>query len=150
MSGERMRGFFGIGIYEPKSKENLGSLWRHAYIYGATYIFTIGNKYKVQCTDTTKAIRHIPLFHYHNEHHFLNTIPKDTKVIGVENRGDTRHLQTFVHPERAVYLLGSEGSGLNDYLIEHCDHIVKIDSHLEYSLNVSTAGTLVMYDRYVK
>ena len=33
--------YFGIGIYKPKTQENIGSLWRTAYILGASFIFFI-------------------------------------------------------------------------------------------------------------
>ena len=35
--------FFGIGIFNGKTPENLGVLWRSAQNMGASFIFTIGN-----------------------------------------------------------------------------------------------------------
>lgn len=35
------KGFFGIGVYQIKRSENIGTLWRSAYILGASFIFTI-------------------------------------------------------------------------------------------------------------
>ena len=40
----RNKGYFGIGIINPKSKTNVGSLWRSANILGASFIFTIGKR----------------------------------------------------------------------------------------------------------
>ena len=37
------QGFFGIGIQNGKTPENLGVLWRSAQNMGASFIFTIGN-----------------------------------------------------------------------------------------------------------
>ncbi len=56
--------FFGIGIYKPKSSENIGSLWRTAYILGAQYIFLIGKRYTKQKTDVLHTWSRIPLFQY--------------------------------------------------------------------------------------
>ncbi len=41
-------GYFGIGIYQAKRFENVGVLWRGAYQLGASYIFTIGKRYRRQ------------------------------------------------------------------------------------------------------
>lgn len=54
MSGP-MRGYFGIGIVEGKSTENVGGLWRSAHALGASMIFTIGFRPPRQPTDTTCA-----------------------------------------------------------------------------------------------
>ena len=35
-------GFFAVGVYNSKSAENVGTLWRSAFQLGAAYIFTIG------------------------------------------------------------------------------------------------------------
>jgi tRNA (guanosine-2'-O-)-methyltransferase len=43
-----MRGYYGIGIENVKTAENVGTLWRSAYILGASFIFTIGKRYKKQ------------------------------------------------------------------------------------------------------
>jgi hypothetical protein len=45
--------FFGIGILNGKTPENLGVLWRSAQNLGASYIFTIGNRYAKQACDTS-------------------------------------------------------------------------------------------------
>ena len=37
------QGYFGIGIQNGKTPENLGVLWRSAQNFGASFIFTIGN-----------------------------------------------------------------------------------------------------------
>ena len=41
-------GYFGIGIYQAKRFENVGVLWRGAYQLGASFIFTIGKRYRRQ------------------------------------------------------------------------------------------------------
>lgn len=39
-------GFFGIGILNNVDELNIGTLWRSAYILGASFIFTVDRKYK--------------------------------------------------------------------------------------------------------
>jgi len=145
-----MRGFFGIGIYEHKFTENIGTLWRHAYIYNASFIFTVGKKYKNSNTDTLKAPRHIPLYQYEDFNHFKLSLPVGTKLIGIELVENSQNMKDFNHPKSAIYLLGSEYDGIPLIILNQCDSVIKIESPKNYSLNVSTTGTLVMYDRFIK
>ena len=61
-------------------------------------------------------------------------------------------LQDFVHPPRAVYVLGSEDNGLNRPIVEACQCHVALPNWAgrSASYNVAMAGTLVMYDRMQK
>ena len=69
-------------------------------------------------------------------------------LVGVELAESAVPLETFKHPRRCVYLLGAEDHGLSNEAIEKSHHLVKFSSTL--SLNVSVAGSIVMYDRRMK
>lgn len=142
------RGYFGIGIERSKTEANVGTLWRSAFALGATFIFTIGRRYPRQSSDTTASWRHIPLLEYADVGDFRQHVPYDCQLIGVELHADAKPLETFKHPQRAVYLLGPEDGSLSATAIEACQAIVQIDS--AYCLNVAAAGTVVMYDRNAK
>lgn len=142
------RGYFGIGIFNGKDKQNIGTLWRSAQIFGAAFIFTIGNRYKKQATDTCKTWRHIPLLNFGNLEAFYQSMPYDCQLVGIELHESSEPIQTFIHPERCIYLLGAEDSGLSNEAISKCHKIVQLPG--EFSLNVSTAGSIVMYDRINK
>jgi len=142
------QGFFGIGIQNGKTPENLGVLWRSAQNMGASFIFTIGNRYAKQACDTHKAIGAMPYFHYDNFADFYNNLPKGAQLVGVELDDTAVALETFKHPRRCVYLLGAEDHGLSKSAIEKSHFLVKFKSTL--SLNVSVAGSIIMYDRQAK
>lgn len=144
------RGYFGIGIFKGKSCDNIGGLWRSAHAFGASFIFTVGFRPPRQPTDTTKAAKHVPLFQFEDMAAFLAQQPTDSQLIGVEtdDLATTTPLPRFPHPDRAVYLLGAEDRGLDDYALSVCDRIVSIPSSL--CLNVATAGSIVLYDRVAK
>ena len=142
------QGFFGIGIQNGKTPENLGVLWRSAQNMGASFIFTIGNRYAKQACDTHKAIGAMPYFHYETFENFFNNLPKGAMLVGVELDEKAEQLETFGHPRRCVYLLGAEDHGLSKIAIEKSHYLVKFKSEL--SLNVSVAGSIIMYDRQVK
>ena len=142
------QGFFGIGIQNGKTPENLGVLWRSAQNMGASYIFTIGNRYAKQACDTHKAVGAMPYFHYDTFNEFYNNLPKGAMLVGVELDEKSEDLESFTHPRRCVYLLGAEDHGLSKLAKEKSHFLVKFQSIL--SLNVSVAGSIVMYDRQTK
>jgi len=141
------RGYFGIGIENGKTPSNIGTLWRSAYIWGAAFIFTINARYPKQCSDTIQAPRHIPLHHYENFADFYRHIPFDCQLVGVELVESGVSLPEFKHPERAIYLLGSEDHGLTRAALDHCHKVVQIPTVNPFCLNVAVAGSVVMYDR---
>lgn len=141
------RGFFGIGIQHTKTEQNIGNLWRSASILGASFIFTIGKRYKKQSSDTMKSWRHIPLYHYDTFDDFYKNIPYDTQLIGIEIDERSEPLNTFKHPERCIYLLGAEDNGLTKQALEKCNKIIQLKG--DYCMNVAVAGSIVMYDRNI-
>lgn len=143
-----MQNYFGIGIYENKTPYNLGTLWRTADIMGAAFIFTIGLRYKHHPADVTHAYKSIPLFRYNTIDVFLNARPYDCQLVGIEMTSKSQKLKDFSHPNRAIYLLGSEDNGIPNVLLKECQHIVQLPG--ERSMNVSVAGSIVMYDRVSK
>ena len=141
------RGFFGVGIWYPTNEMNVGTLWRSAFAFGAAFVFTIGRRYKKQCTDTACSTRHVPCFNYSDLEDFNRHRPLDTPLVVIELAGHAESLPAFVHPERAVYLLGSEGGGLPTSLLSK-NQVVEIPS--SFCLNVAVAGSIVLYDRASK
>ena len=142
------RGYFGIGVYRSKNKENIGTLWRSAFVFGASFIFTIGRRYNYQCSDTVKAWRSIPLYNYENTDTFYRHMPKDCRLIGVEIVEGAININNFVHPERTIYLLGAEDSGLPQKMLNMCHGIVVLPG--KHCLNVATVGSIIMFDRITK
>ena len=140
------RGYFEIGIYHGKTVENIGTLWRSAFQLGASGIFTIGKRYSRQASDTVKAYRHIPMRDYETFERFYENIPYDCQLVGVEMGG--KPLAGFCHPERAIYLLGAEDSGLPKAIMERCHRLISLEAIRTESYNVSVAGSIVMYHRF--
>lgn len=143
------RGFWAIGIEHTKTQMNVGTLWRSAHNFGAGFIFTVGRRYSEQCSDVTKAWRSVPLFHFSSIEDLQSHLPYSCPLIGVELSTDSRPLRDFCHPERACYLLGAEDRGLSTEAVSQCHALVQIPG-LPFCLNVSTVGSIVMYDRWVK
>lgn len=148
ISNSQSRGWFAIGQERPKTEANLGTLWRSAYCLGANYIFTIGGRYRHQCSDTVKSWKNIPYFTYPDLDAFLESRPQSARLIGVECDDNARPIETYCHPEQALYLLGPEDGGLSKRATAACSDLIRIDTL--QCLNVASAGTVVLYDRQMK
>ena len=140
-----MRGYFGIGVYHPKTEMNIGTLWRSAQNFGASYIFTIGRRYQRQSSDTQGTTRHIPLFHHVTFEGFFEMLPYDAQLIGVEQDERSVDITSFKHPQRAVYLLGAEDNGLPPKVLDKCRAVVHIATPA--CLNVAVAGSIILFHR---
>lgn len=143
-----MSGFFEIGIYYPKFNQNVGTLWRSAYQFGASGIFTIGKRYEKQCSDTYASYRHIPLRYFVDFDDFNEARPFAATLVAIEMGG--MPLKEFKHPKQAVYLLGAEDNGIPENVLARCQYVISIPAIRQPSFNVAVAGSIVMYDRVTK
>lgn len=144
-----MRGYFGIGIYNGKTKENVGTLWRAAYLYGASFIFTIGKRFPRQATDTPKTELQVPMYEHNTWEDFVQNMPKNCFIACIEQNAKSRKLNDIKHPERVAYVLGAEDRGLPEKIMEG-NMVIEIPTLRVQSMNVAMAGSIVMYDRYIK
>lgn len=144
----KQNGYFGIGCLNMKTSMNFGTLFRTAQVFGADFIFLIGCRFATQASDTMKSWRHIPTFNYKSFADFNSHRPYDCKLIGIELIESATTLRDFKHPKQACYLLGAEDNGLTSEAIEKCQEIIYLPG--ERSLNVSVAGSIVLYDRISK
>ncbi len=148
MKTKNIQGYCAIGIYKHKTEHNIGTLWRSAFVLGASYIFTVGKKYKKQTSDVVRAWSRIPLFHYDEFEDLLNNIPYDCRLVGIEIDETAIPLGEFEHPKRAIYLLGSEDFGLPEDVKSRCHYLVRLPGNS--SLNVAVTGSIVLNDRVTK
>lgn len=144
-----VRGYFGIGVVNGKVSQNVGTLLRSAYAFGAAFVFTTGTRYQRQCSDTSKAWRHMPLFHFPEVSDLLAYLPYDCRLVGIELDARARDLASAIHPERACYLLGAEDHGLEPDVLARCHEIFQVGGAAR-CLNVSVAGSIVLWDRQRK
>jgi tRNA G18 (ribose-2'-O)-methylase SpoU len=139
------RGYFAIGVEGISKAVNLGNLLRSAHAFGASFVFTIAADDRALHThaDTSKASTHVPLYHWRSLAELK--LPKGCSLVGVEILDGAQDLPSFPHPLRAAYVFGPERGVLSPELTARCQHVVRIPA--AFSLNVATAGAIVMYDR---
>ena len=142
-------GYFGIGVFHPKNEINIGTLLRSAQCLGASFVFTIGKRYKKQSSDTLNTWKNIPIYNFKDFDDFYEFgLPYSSQLIGIELTDSAEPLPSFEHPIRACYLLGAEDHGLAPDVVERCHRVVYIPS--SHCFNVSVSGSIVMYDRIAK
>lgn len=148
-----MRGYFAIGIEGVSKAGNIGNLMRTAHGFGAAFVFAIGSRIgeggrKVRSpakafSDTARTADQVPFWEYDSLDEL--TLPHGCRLVGVELDDGAVDLPSFRHPPKAAYILGSERYSLSAGVRARCDHVIKIPTR--FSLNVATAGAIVMYDR---
>lgn len=144
------RGFFVIGIWHPKREHNVGGLLRSAGLYGAALVFTVGLRYRRQASDTLNLPAHTPLLHFADLDDLIAHLPHGCPLVGVELDERAAPLGRYVHPERAAYLLGAEDHGLPEPVLDRCHELVTIPTPRPISMNVASAGTVLLHDRYAQ
>ncbi len=67
------------------------------------------------------------------------------KVYATGLRNETRMFNEIETSDKMAFVLGNEGSGVRDEIMDLCNEIVKIDMRNIDSLNVAMAAAIVMY-----
>ncbi len=142
---EKIRGYFGVGIENSSKQMNAGNLFRTAHAFGASFLFTINAQYSVKKvkSDTSIAPKNIPWYDFNSVKN-LN-LPKGCSLVGVEFQEDSIELPVFRHPSNAAYIFGPEIGNLSPEILKICIQVIKIPTN--FSLNVATAGAIILYDR---
>jgi tRNA G18 (ribose-2'-O)-methylase SpoU len=141
-----MRGYFGIGIEGISKTMNVGSIFRTANAFNASFVFTVAANYTRadgSKSDTSDAPGHMPFFSFPNITSIV--LPYDCTIVGVELTDDAIELPSFRHPLQAAYILGPERGSISPEMTDKCEFIVKIPS--QFCVNVGVAAAIIMYDR---
>ena len=149
MTSPRSRGYFGIGAEGVSKSANVGALLRTAHAFGAAFCFTLGAGFDARAgrvADTSDTASHVPMWRFAALDDL--SLPQGCALVGVELNADAADLPSFRHPLNAAYVLGPERSSLSSELLARCRHVVRIPTR--FSLNLSVAGALVLYDRMLQ
>ncbi len=143
-----MKGYFGIGAEGTTKGMNLGSLFRSAHAFGASFVFTIDSQVardEIRLSDTADTPASLPYYSFADAGSLA--LPKGCTLVGIEITDDAVELPRFRHPRCAAYVVGGERASLSPALTALCDHVVRIPTR--FSLNLALAGAIVMYDRLI-
>lgn len=142
-----------IALDQITDQYNIGSIIRSAAAFNIGAIITLADNTPIETNHIAKSasggLEIVPLIkvvnltktiQYLQSHGFWS--------IGLDSHTD-RHLQEVKLPERSLFVVGSEHSGIRRLTKENCDILAKIkmSSQIE-SLNVSVAAAIAMQAYY--
>ena len=108
--------FCCVGLVNPKSPENVGSVMRAAGCYGVDEVYYTGNRFELArrfATDTKQMVEKIPLLGVDD---LLQFMPEGCVPVVVDLIDGATPLPDYVHPERAFYIFGPEDGTLDPKL----------------------------------
>lgn len=137
-----------IGLFNPKSPENVGAVMRAAGCYSADAVFYTGQRYARAAqfqTDTKKVVERIPLTGVES---LFDVVPQGVKVVCVELVEGATPLPAYHHPEEAFYILGPEDGSLSQGVVDKADDVVYIPT--VGCMNLAATVNVILYDRMAK
>lgn len=140
-----MRGYCGIGLDNPKSNVNVGSVLRAAGVYEAAFVAASGGRWTSEKTDTMKSYRHLPLLRPEN---LKDLLPYDCIPVAVDIIEGATPLHEYEHPERAFYIFGAEDATLGERITGWCRDVVYVPTN--GCMNLAATVNVVLYDRLAK
>lgn len=132
-----------MAFFEPKVEGNIGTAVRSAHCFGTDFLCLIGKRFKKTPEDTMATERHVPIYEYTDLPDFMAHLPLGAELVVVECDGEP--VETFKHPQRAVYILGGE-----DRNVPYIEGVKRVRFPTSHCVNMAMAATLISYDRIVK
>ena len=145
-----------IGLVNPKSPSNVGSVLRASGCFGVDKIYYSGERYaraaefskghgRVNHSDTNNASETISL------NQSLDLLAEKTlemKVVCVELVEGATALPSFEHPDQALYIFGPEDGSIPQVIIDEADAVVFMPT--VGCLNLAATVNVLLYDRVAK
>jgi tRNA(Leu) C34 or U34 (ribose-2'-O)-methylase TrmL len=138
-----------LGIINPKSPQNMGSILRAAGCYQAQSIRYTGERYaraKTFSTDTKNAHLSIMVTQVPTIIDPIND--KNLTKVAIELVEGATPLPLFEHPEDALYIFGPEDGSIEQDVVDHCDFVVYIPT--VGCMNLAATVNVLLYDRLAK
>ena len=142
------KGYACIGLVNPKTPENVGSVLRAASCYQANSVFYTGTRYDLAakfCTVTQKKHFDIPLIGVED---LTEIIPHDCVPVAVDLIEGAKPLPEYKHPPRAFYIFGPEDGTLKKEITNFCRETIYVPT--DGCMNLAAAVNVILYDRLAK
>ena len=141
-----------IGLTNPKSPENVGSVMRAAGNFRADAVFYTGVRYPRAMLNnpdiprmSRSVSRDVPLS---GVTCLLEQAAPEMKVVCVEFAMNATPLPEYQHPDNAFYLFGPEDGTLSQEVIDRADAVVYVPT--VGCMNLSATVNVLLYDRMIK
>jgi tRNA(Leu) C34 or U34 (ribose-2'-O)-methylase TrmL len=137
-----------IGLSNPKSPTNVGSVMRAAGCYQVDSVLYTGQRYERAArfhTDTQNVSRSISLTAVES---LLQDVPENTKIVCVELAEGAIPLPEYRHPDNALYIFGPEDGTICQAVVDRADAVVYVPTI--GCMNLAATVNVVLYDRLAK
>lgn len=137
-----------IGLTNPKSPSNVGSVMRAAGCFRAEEVYYTGRRYDQAAkfhTDTRNMSNKILL---EGVESLIACADPDAKIVCVELVEGATCLPNFKHPYNAHYIFGPEDGNISQDIIDQADEVVYLPT--VGCLNLAATVNIVLYDRIAK
>jgi len=141
-----------IGLINPKSPDNVGSVLRAAANYRVGKVFYTGDRYpraierKARTVDMSRKIsKDIGL---NQVQCLMDTLTEGMQVVCVEFAVNAIPLPEYQHPENALYIFGPEDGSIEQEIIDLADAVVYVPT--VGCMNLSASVNVLLYDRLLK
>ena len=140
-----------IMLDEITSTENVGSIARSAAALGVnSYMLPTQAPHPYSRRALRVSMGHISKLHVHVYKDIFSTLESlkasGYKIFAAEVTEDSTPLMRVKVPDKWVLLMGHEGKGLSQEVIDMCDEIVEIEMMDDVrSFNVGVAASILMY-----
>jgi 23S rRNA (guanosine2251-2'-O)-methyltransferase len=141
-----------VAVESVSNAQNLGGLVRNCAAFGAHGIITgetcCSPYLRRAVRGSMGTIFKLPALEVRNLVATMGAMRgRGYRVVAAHPHTDQRRLSQADFSGNVVILLGSEGSGLSQSILEQCDEAVAIPMQNEVdSLNVGTAGAIFLYE----
>ena len=137
-------------VFNIGKQKNAGSLIRSAGAFGTSEIFLVENKKKHKpLSFGSQGVEKQTTFRIFPSLGEISTYCKreEIRIIGIEINHDSVSIQSHPFSGDTLFMLGNEGTGLNQRQKEICDSFVYIPQYtsMTASLNVAVAGSIVLH-----
>ncbi|MCW9023312.1 MAG: RNA methyltransferase [Gammaproteobacteria bacterium] len=141
-----------IGLINPKSPDNVGSVMRAAGNFQVDSVFYTGKRYpralmrNPAITDMRRKVgQNIPLTEVTS---LIEEVPENMSIVCVEFAENAIPLPEYEHPENAFYIFGPEDGTLSQSIIDQADAVVYVPTI--GCMNLAATVNVLLYDRLTK
>jgi 23S rRNA (guanosine2251-2'-O)-methyltransferase len=148
---------YGIALDRIQDPHNVGAIIRSAVCFNIDFMALC--KHEAPAINNTivrtsaGCSEKISIHTFNNLNHLIRHLRHyDFCIIGLDSNTDstTTPKDIGLHFKRALFILGSEGHGLNRALRKNCDVLMHIQMNKQLdSLNVSNAAAIVAYETFL-
>lgn len=142
-----------VMLIDPRYPHNVGGALRACACWGLEQLWWTGDRVTLDYAkgerlpreERMKGYKHVQM---HHDPGCFRRIPRGVTPVCVELLPDAEPLETFEHPDEAVYIFGPEDGSVPIEVRRYCHRFIVIPTF--NCLNLAAAVNVILYDRHLK